>query len=123
MALGALRKNGTSLPSNLATSISFCCGQFRFHRRFRASRVKAPSELPPPSPAPTGMRLCSATIRPKSVTAHRADAQVQIYLCRGLEEHERGVYPQGNYLPAPGPLVLVSFIPQNYNRRAVKRTL
>ena len=69
MALGPLRKKGTSLPMDLAISISRCRGQCKFHRRFKATRIEAPSELPPPRPAPTGMRFCSATPRPKSVVA------------------------------------------------------
>jgi hypothetical protein len=56
------RKNGTSDPIVAATSVS-CAGRSgSFHRRTSPIRVAAASELPPPRPACSGMRLVNRTM-------------------------------------------------------------
>ena len=56
-AVGPKKKNGTSLPSVAPSSANRARDHPRFHRRLRPISTVAASLLPPPSPAPRGMRL------------------------------------------------------------------
>src|SRR5258705_8840625 len=58
----------------------------------------------------------------KTVAAHRADAQVQIYFCRGLEQHQ-SKYTRKGTVPGARPSYCNFLMPQNYNRRASTDTL
>ena len=58
-------KNGTSAPSSAPMSISVARDKPSRHRRFRPRSTVAASELPPPRPAPMGMRLSTPISTPR----------------------------------------------------------
>src|SRR5258706_11204983 len=76
MLLGPWKKNDKSLPKRAAKSDKRCAGQFKSSRRSSAIKVNAPSELPPPNPAPTGIRLCSAAATPADSRDASPDARI-----------------------------------------------
>src|SRR5258706_5116846 len=75
--LGPWKKKDRSLPKRAAKSDNRCAGQFKPSRRSSAIKVNAPSELPPPNPAPTGIRLCSAAATPGRSPAASPDARIR----------------------------------------------
>src|SRR5258706_3631102 len=77
MLLGPWKKNDRSLPKRAAKSDNRCAGQCKSSRRSSAIKVNAPSELPPPNPAPTGIRLCSAAATPGRSPAASPDARIR----------------------------------------------
>ena len=64
-------RNGTSDPSSAASPLSRSNESPRSHRRFRPTRAAAASELPPPSPADTGIRFSMLMLAPEATPDSR----------------------------------------------------
>src|SRR5579883_115597 len=74
-ALRPCTKTGTSAPRPEPISANRSRGNPVFHSAFNATSTVAASELPPPSPAPIGMRLVTAISAPNCVPVTRCNVR------------------------------------------------
>ena len=95
-------KNATSAPSVRESAARRARGHSSFQRRLSASSTLAASELPPPRPAPSGMRFSSGDRRPGSGTrcllerVRSADRQVFVdaHARHLVRAHDRAILAQ-----------------------------
>ena len=94
------RKTGTSAPSSSARRISACRDSPSCHSRLSPSSTVAASELPPPMPPPTGMRLSTAIVTPCAIPHARLQQPGGAYGQVVIGEHARGAAQRARHRPS-----------------------